>query len=540
MIQLFDQWAETFAGLGLGVLNPVSCTVSEEAGGEYTLEMDYPLDNEGLWKRITPLRIIVAPVPVCDTPPIDASGDITVGMEIWAVSAANTEMFPSIPVQTNWISNHKYYQGNRVIYNYYFYNCANPPKQPDGVYSQTAGFNTDGAWSKMYRAVNPVAKLNTGTLLYVSANASGYLRCRLASGTGGYVSNSRAHYVRTATQEDIDNMNAGARMIQTQAFRITDVEVDTEAGLLHVNAQHISYDYASQYVGNLDLNGDTLTNAVLLIQSAVIPNGEGAPIIHCEDGDLTITGSYTTKTTVEALLDPEIGLVSQAHCRLVRDNLEFFLLPNEATDRGYRITWGVNLKGVKWKRDVSKLATRVIPFGKQANGRNLYLLTPFYVASERDGQYAIPAYEMLQVDVRVGGETPDGGTYTNETAREVLAAEGQKRFDEDHVDLPVITVEVDFVMLGTTEEYAALRGLERVSLYDQVTVFCPDLGIDVSAQVKSYSWDAIRERYNKITLGDVFDHKIGTVSGYDVRGTALDISKITPHTIAELSAIINH
>ena len=85
MIQLFDQWAETFAGLGLGVLNPVSCTVSEEAGGEYTLEMDYPLDNEGLWKRITPLRIIVAPVPVCDTPPIDASGDITVGMEIWAV-----------------------------------------------------------------------------------------------------------------------------------------------------------------------------------------------------------------------------------------------------------------------------------------------------------------------------------------------------------------------------------------------------------------------------------------------------------------------
>ena len=62
MIQLFDQWAETFAGLGLGVLNPVSCTVSEEAGGEYALEMDYPLDNEGLWKSITPLRIIVAPV----------------------------------------------------------------------------------------------------------------------------------------------------------------------------------------------------------------------------------------------------------------------------------------------------------------------------------------------------------------------------------------------------------------------------------------------------------------------------------------------
>ena len=200
MIYLFEQWDRSFNTMGIATLHPTLCDVHEDAGGEYSLELEHPLDPEGVWREILPSRIVWCPVPVADTPPIDAEGSITVGMEIWMINNSGTEFWPSIPLRSTWHANHTYSRGSRVIYEYY-YSCS----PMFGDYSNTSSFNSDGAWRKLYRAVNPTASLAANTRLYVSASEGSWLTCKLINGMNGYVEKENATYIRTATQEDIDD-----------------------------------------------------------------------------------------------------------------------------------------------------------------------------------------------------------------------------------------------------------------------------------------------------------------------------------------------
>lgn len=47
----------------MAVLHPTECTVTEEAGGDYSLSMTHPVDDEDIWTMIRCDRIIQVPVP---------------------------------------------------------------------------------------------------------------------------------------------------------------------------------------------------------------------------------------------------------------------------------------------------------------------------------------------------------------------------------------------------------------------------------------------------------------------------------------------
>ena len=63
MICAYDQHETEFAGNGLCTLLPTSCTVTEQAGGMYELEMEHPITYDGRWKYLTENAIVRAPVP---------------------------------------------------------------------------------------------------------------------------------------------------------------------------------------------------------------------------------------------------------------------------------------------------------------------------------------------------------------------------------------------------------------------------------------------------------------------------------------------
>ena len=48
---------------GLMVLDPSVCTVHEIAGGEYTLHLEHPMDENGKFLMLIEDRLIKAPVP---------------------------------------------------------------------------------------------------------------------------------------------------------------------------------------------------------------------------------------------------------------------------------------------------------------------------------------------------------------------------------------------------------------------------------------------------------------------------------------------
>ena len=230
----------------------------------------------------------------------------------------------------------------------------------------------------------------------------------------------------------------------------------------------------------------------------------------------------------EALLDPEEGIVRQARARLVRDNRDFFLLQNQETDRGFRIVHGVNLRGVRWTRDCSNLVTRLCPVATAQDGTP-YTLPETLVDSPLKALYPVSWARPFTVGAKIGA---DGMTEADVQAR--MREEARTKYADEQVDVPVTTLEVDFLMLGDTEEYAQYRGLERLALYDTVEIVHPDLGLSTRAQVKSCQWDAVAERYTRITLGDAFEPARHTVYGYNLADGAISIRKLTPEAIAEI------
>lgn len=526
MIVLYDPFEADYVSLGLTVLHPTECTVTEEAGGDYALKLTHPLTATGEWAYIQPFTQLKVPVPLCVTPFVSAEDNVilNVGVEVWQASG-NCWLYSatSAILWTRWQSGRSYSPGDKVSYNGTNYICT---VAHGGITTWNSGF-----WSAQNMAPPKKLRISSGTQIYVTEKTSTWLTAVMMDGEKGFCKVSDFSYMYTLTEEAVINHDVESRQITEQIFRIMDVTIDSAKGTLSANAKHISYDYAMQLVGNCVLADTPLPDSVAAIRAAFLPDGvSSAPNIYVQNTGSKVTATCTRKTLSNCILDPDSGLVAQGKAMLIRDNREFFLLNNTAPDRGFSLTYGINLVGVTWKRDFSKLVTRVMPIAKAANGSEYFLPDP-YIDSDNLPKYPLIMYKAINVDAKIG----DDGQ-TEQDVQDKMVEEAEKIYEENKEDEPVTTLTVDFVMLGDTEEYARYKALERLSLYDTVEVHHPDLRLNTSVQVKGYTWDAIAERYTKITLGDVFDRAKHTVTGYDLSDGCISSRKFSKELLDSLTS----
>ena len=59
-IILYNMDETNFTHFGVRILTPLSCRITEELNGQYELEMEHPVDNDGTWAMIDELDIIKA------------------------------------------------------------------------------------------------------------------------------------------------------------------------------------------------------------------------------------------------------------------------------------------------------------------------------------------------------------------------------------------------------------------------------------------------------------------------------------------------
>ena len=99
-------------------------------------------------------------------------------------------------------------------------------------------------------------------------------------------------------------------------------------------------------------------------------------------------------------------------------------------------------------------------------------------------------------------------------------------------DLTDLTLEIDFIHIGDTEEYRQYRNLERVFLYDMVRIRHAPTGFVARAQVSGYEWDALARRYNSVTVGNVFAVESSAVAGYQLSEGSVTGTKIAPGSVS--------
>lgn len=480
MIPIYPETCTDFTTNGLGLLTPIECMVEERAGGLYELTLVHPIDESLRFTLLQPGAIVKAPSPVRETPLYEApavSAPATVKRRLWEVERTTVGAYLRSGPGTGHRALDVKRNGDRVLE---LEDCGDP-------------------WIKV---------------------------CVVKGGQLGYMSKKWLGLVGEVEETISPGAPAGGMVTLSQSrdqlFRIYSVEQDSAAATVTARALHIFYDAAGAVI-NADLNakGEDVSSVIAKIAAH-------SPInISCLNLSAPVTGDYGRLSPVEALLNPDGGILSQIPALLVRDNFEAVLIPDTVRDRGVTIRRGKNLIGAQLTMDDSGVVNRILPVGRDKNGNPLYL-PETYVDSPRPR--ARVRARRIEYDVQVG----ENGVGSVNAAREKLRFLAMADFTDHGLDLPACGMDVDFVLLGNAQGYENYATLQAVHLYDTVTVIDESIHLQAKLKVTGYRFNCLTKQYAGVTLGEIqaLDQ---TISPYALPDGSLSGSKIVPGSITGAS-----
>ena len=295
-----------------------------------------------------------------------------------------------------------------------------------------------------------------------------------------------------------------AQLIQPQPFRIYKITKPLN-GRVTVYAQHISYQLslipvtpftASNASDALNgLKSHSVTTNPFTVQSTVSAAGSFAPEAPASFRNMLggMEGS---------VLDVFGG-------ELEFDRYAIKLHASRGTNRGLTLRYGKNIVDINQEESIEETITGIMPYYKDQNGVTLYL-TPKVVESATASNYPFPR------DIPM-----DMGSYIDEKAirdahpsateeqiegyiRAAMLAAAQAYITAAGIGVPEVSIDVNFVNLGDTEEYKDLGGIfAQAALCDTVTVIFERLGISTTAKIVKTEWNVLLDKFNKITIGSV-------------------------------------
>ena len=512
-VYVFDYNDVDFDTTGLvGDLQPVECIFYEEKNGESNLTMRLCYDPLNKWATVKVGSYIKAQVPVRVPPKIT---DHAYDQEImtWRVKTA-IEKHATIWQSSGVIGNGTVVSTKPEKCDF-FYNCV----RDDGeVY-----FTKQVPVTRRLKAGTEVQVLERKSDGRVKVYGKGF-------GTGWTIESNLEQVVAKtipATFDGVESVVTPTRL-QYQLFQVTSVEQTLDG--VSVTAQHVFYELLH-----------TVTN-----YKAKYPVEAFSAIDGIFDGMVTADERFTCLTDashkagaldyervnmVQALLDPENGICAQYGLSLIRDNYDLYALKNVGSDRGFVVEYGKNMLSVERIEDISNVVTRIIPFGKDAKGNMVFMDGCIYADSAHVDEYAFPRTMYL--------DCSDTATVSDTMTAAQVKAELKARAEAEFAagcDLPELTMTVDFISLGDTEEYKQYRNLDKVYLFDRITVKDKVRGYDYNAEVVAVTHNVLTGQLESVTLGSIQKgtgiRKIATWQVPEVDGANIRLQSIAAGVLA--------
>ena len=528
MICLYDLFNENFDKNGNVVLTPLECSHTQVAAGKYDLTIKHPLDKTGKWMHLVPEAIIRAPIPE-ETIETAYTG---VDVDAYKVTASSAPLraTPSAPQPIYygaWVSGATYSVGAKCTYNSHNYQCSE--------FDESSGYIMVPPPNSPWWFEIPVKWTSGGTVLanlkqnyevyYISGPSSGWYNVATPYGLEGYVQSSQLTYSRHLSPSETQ-----PRHITTQLFRVKTVNVDTKSRTITATAEHVSNDMQGVLVEDVKIAQMSPANALARIESQAMMDYRGTIATNMTSASNgTYTGKINGKNLLYCLLDPDKGIVSGFDAAYRRDNWDVFVMQKTNTDRGFRLRYRKNMLGVSWNIKSDGLVTRVVPVAKDADGNELYLEGTRWVDSQYINNYPVIYMERIKINGQVGKDdgTDSDTKWTAESLRAEMRRKAEERFSIDKADRAVHEITIDFEMLGDTEEYQYLRGLEEVLMYDTVIAINEEIQMSVSVEVTEIEYDAIRKKITALKLTNVDEYGEKNVSGFNVFNNSVTGDKLT-------------
>lgn len=515
-IYAFAPDAEDCSTIGLvGALLDEDAQFELNAGEFGELTFSHPIDPYGKWQALVNGAILKTMVPMRLCPGVKEDGTYIASVDVYTVSASATK-------------------NQRYIYS----------KKEKGKKKKLLKVGTEVTVTGVADASSPTSRYKVKL-----GKTSGWME--------------RAGLTRIQQNVPVAQDEGGLESVEPsyavreQLFRVYEVSPqsdDNNPGSIDVSAHRIAYDL----LGNLT----TYTNDGLvtcleacegILENTLMPHDFS---IYTDIGETHAGFDAEDKNPIEALVGPDEGVTARWNAEIVADDYDIYVLHRAGLDRGVSIEYAKNLIGVDVTEDVSDVANAIRPRGQTKSGSSLYLdgqikngvhvyngNTPlptgyqFYidpddnvngtiiVRSTFDAETALPKIYLSEVsDAKV--EKGNAGV-TTAIARQKMVENAVGLF-ESGCDVAEISMSVDFVMLGDTEEYSQYKHLEPLFVYD--TVHIRDRRVNVASDINltSITWDVRHERVEEADFGSL-KNLTASISGWQI--SSVSGGKIVPGTV---------
>lgn len=529
MICVYDIGNDRYESNGNAILHPIDGTMKQVAGGNYEITMVHPIDPEGKWEHLVPGAILKVPVPEEEIENAFAGyeADVYRTLDKTVMREGPTE--PTAITYTPWYAGGPWQVGSKVTVSHAYHKnwkCTYYDPESGGIMVTPQNSSWWTAIPDMTSGAAVLVTLAKGTELYlVEVVDSTWYKMSTYYGIVGYVKRSDVVFVRHLSPSETK-----PRIITTQLFRIGKPTVNSKERTVTVNAKHVSYDLNGILIQNVKISQASPAMALgKIAEDFMIPYAGTIATNLTTDENGTYTGEIKGKNGTFALLDPDQGIVSKFDAAYKRDNWDLFVMKKTEVDRGFRIKYRKNMLGVSWSRDADNLVTRVVPVAKTEKGDDLYLPEK-WIDSSRINDYPVIKMERLSVKGQVGKDKGlgDDSTWSEADLLNEMRTKARERFSVDKADEIAEEITVDFELLGETDEYKQLKGLEKALLYDKVTVENDEIGLEVKLYVSELEWDFIRQKIKALKLVNVNSYAgKNTTTGYQVQAKSIGSGKLS-------------
>lgn len=281
---------------------------------------------------------------------------------------------------------------------------------------------------------------------------------------------------------------------EPQIFRVYSIK-KTISHVAVISAEHISYDLSGIPVSPFSANTAALALAGLK-NNAVTE----CPFRFWTDKTTIANFKVSLPSSIRSRLGGTAGSILDVFGgEFEFDNFDVKLHKSRGENRGVVVRYGKNLIDMKQERNCASVATGIYPYWIDAEGKEFVELPEKIV-------YAQGKYDFTRIrTVDFSAEFEEKPTVEKLRTR----AEGFVR--DNQIGVPAVSLTVAIAPLQKSEEYKHLKVLERVSLFDDISVEFPEMGVSASAKVVKIVYDAIGETIKSVTIGSVKSNIADTV-----------------------------
>ena len=236
------------------------------------------------------------------------------------------------------------------------------------------------------------------------------------------------------------------------------------------------------------------------------------------DIDKLGTAYYEYQNFMEALnSNQDNSFINRWGGEILFNNYTVIVNSRVGEDRGVEIRYGKNIKkdGISEEVSTGNTVTRIYP--KAYNGYKMS--GKGYVDSPLLKKYpTVKTITMTFSDVKMAEDAQEG-----DEEKGIIICNSQDELDQalkmkcenqysNGLDKPSVTISVDMVLTGNTEEYKQYRKLEEIFLGDTVHCRNARFGIVTDARVIELKYNSILKRVESVVIGDYSYNYFNNVS----------------------------